>query len=282
MGVKSKISLAVLSLATALIWIIFFTYPKPEFKLIVCNVGQGDAILVTYQNNQILIDGGPNKKVLDCLSKYMPFWDKKIEIVVLTHPDKDHFGGLPGVFADYKVDYFMRNDLNISSQEYKLLESQVAGTTTKVINPLNSKGMRLGMIYLDTLYPDQSVENIKSESLDIVKEAEVNKYSIVSLITYSDTKFLLTGDIDNAVSDLVSSIIEGENIELIKYIKIPHHGSKNGISEKLLDVVEPEVAFISVGKNSYGHPREEILKMLKSRNIKILRTDEIGDIIVKI
>ena len=117
------ILLEVLILASILIG--FISFDNRKLRLIACDIGQGDAILVTYGNNQILTDGGPNNRVLDCLSEFMPFWDRKIELVVLTHPDKDHFAGLIDVFKRYEVGSFLTTKAKSSSQEYRLLESIV-------------------------------------------------------------------------------------------------------------------------------------------------------------
>ena len=94
MSIRFKYLFFFLLLITALVWITVITYSNQNLKLIACDVGQGDAILAIYGKTQILIDGGPNNKILDCLSRYMPFWDREIEIVILTHPQADHYTGL--------------------------------------------------------------------------------------------------------------------------------------------------------------------------------------------
>ena len=243
-------------LVAVVVWMAVFGTDE-KFHLVTCDVGQGDAILAVYQNTQILIDGGPDRSVLDCLGRHMPFWDRTLELVILTHPEKDHYGGLPEVLKRYQVDNFMLNDVLISSPDYQALLSLVGGSRSKVVRPLKGQMVRLGLMSLDILNPDDNPKK------------ELNLYSIVAELHFGSFLALLTGDSQN--------FIFGENHH-VQYIKVPHHGSKNGLSALLLNETKPDLAVISVGKNSYGHPHEEILQMLKNAGIKILRTDQMGDV----
>ena len=247
-------------LITIAVWIAVFIIDD-NLHIIACDVGQGDAILIQKSNTQVLIDGGPNQKVLDCLGKYMPFWDRQIELVILTHPQEDHYGGLINVFKNYKVDKFGEYNRDSSNVSYQVLRN----IPTNRIKLTKGVKVRVGMIYLDMLWPSAQIQNINT-----------NDNGIVTLLKYGQFKALFTADVENAVSDELSVYSEIQNIN---YLKVNHHGSKNGLSQKLLDAIDPDVAVISVGaKNSYGHPHQEILQMLKNKNIKILRTDEMGDI----
>ena len=253
-----------LILITTTIWLAVFTVDD-NLHIIACDVGQGDAILIQKNNTQILIDGGPNQKVLDCLGRHMPFWDRTIEFVILTHPELDHYGGLIDVVKTYNIKTYAHNRTTSSNQSYRVLESEIGSRDIPTM-PV-SKGMviRLGMIYLDILNPEGN--NQKTETNDL---------GVVILLKYAQFKALFTADVEQEVSNQIS---ESSQIENINYLKVNHHGSKNGLSQKLLDVTNPEVTVISVGaKNSYGHPHQEILQMLKNINAKVLRTDEIGDI----
>lgn len=232
-----------------------------KLHIIACDVGQGDAILIQKNTTQILIDGGPDKSVLDCLGRHIPFWDRHIELVILTHPQLDHYGGLIDVFKNYKIGLFGEYNRESGNISYQVLRNALVDRVTL------TKGtkLRLGMIYLDIVYPLGDTNN-----------KNVNNDGIVTLLKYADFKAIFTADVENEVSDELSTLSE---IEGLNYLKVNHHGSKNGMSQKLLDAVDPEVAVISSGKkNSYGHPHKEILDMLKKYNVKILRTDEIGDV----
>lgn len=233
-----------------------------KFHLVTCNVGQGDAILAVYQNTEILVDGGPDRKVLDCLGKYLPFWDRTIELVILTHPEKDHYGGLVDVFKRYHIDNFMFNDLKVSnpsvgSPDYQALISLVGGSVGRVIRPLKGQHVRLGLMSLDILNPDGSPKK------------ELNLYSVVAKLHFGSFSSLLTGDIPNFTFGAKHHV---------QYIKVPHHGSKNGLTASLLEETTPDLAVISVGVNTFGHPSPEILQMLNDYGVKYLRTDQMGDV----
>jgi len=284
MTYKTKIILALLVLVAATTWLAVYFYPEKRLHLIACDVGQGDAILVTYGTTQILVDGGEGRDVLDCLSRYVPFWDRTIELVVLTHPQKDHFGGLIDVFRRYKVGHFLANSLDSGSQEYEVLKSVVGGGSTDVINPTSGMALGLGLIRLEIVWPTEefSLANSRSTSGNVLGATtttrDPNDFSIVTVLRLGEFDALLTGDIGPKIID---RILETGIIGDMEYIKIPHHGSKNGLTDNLLRFTDPEVAVISVGeKNRYGHPHKEVLELLSDQDIKILRTDVEGDVIV--
>lgn len=262
-----------LSLVTFSVWLSVISVDD-RLRIIACDVGQGDAILIQRQTDQILIDGGPDSTVLDCLGKYMPFWDRELELVVNTHPEKDHLGGLIDVFERYQVDTFLTNDLSkpvFSTELVEVLKSKVGGSTAGILHPTDNLQLRLGLMQLDILSPTEEMKNSRT--------LKPNDLSIVILLKYGEFKGLFTGDIENVVSDKLSVEVSVQGTD---YLKVPHHGSKNGLSQKLLDATMPGVAVISVGaKNSYGHPHQEVIKILSEKDIKILRTDQIGDVVVE-
>ena len=136
-----KYILGFLALTAATIWLAVLAFPDPKLHLIACDVGQGDAILASYGTNQVLIDGGPDNRVLDCLADHLPFWDREIELVILTHPQTDHFNGLIEVFRRYHVGAFVATPIDSSTQGYQVLKSTVGGSGIKVINP--TRGMEM-------------------------------------------------------------------------------------------------------------------------------------------
>jgi competence protein ComEC len=245
--------------------LLVFQTPDNYLHIIACDVGQGDAILVTYKNTQILTDGGPNDRVLDCLSEHLPLWDRQIELVVSTHPDSDHSTGLVEVINRYEVDTILINSLNPGTQVYKALESAIGSRGVRVVNPYEGMALGLEMIHLDILHPDEGFEDPKT-----------NQYSIAYILDYGDFEAIFTGDFEQKISD---SLANNYLLRSVEYIKVPHHGSRNGLTENLLKALEPKIAVISVGKNNpYKHPHQEILDMLGKYNVKILRTDEMGDV----
>lgn len=255
--------------------------PDGNLHIIACNVGQGDAILITYGSTQILTDGGPDKSVLNCLGKYMPFWDRNIELIISTHPDADHSTGLTGVIKNYNVGEILINPIDPGTQVYEVLKKEVGGHGVPVINPMEGLRLRLGMIYLDIENPTEELLNIltvKNEGDKLAKysiTSETNLYSIVYKLSFKKFSGLFTGDMPPEVSDRLSTLSE---IKGLDYIKIPHHGSNNGLTENLIKAVMPKVAVISVGKNSWGFPRPEILDILSKYGVEVYRTDTEGDV----
>jgi len=278
----------VLLLFLVVIIIAIVQLPDGNLHIVACNVGQGDAILVTYGSTQILTDGGPDNKVLDCLGRYMPFWDRKIELAISTHPDSDHSTGLLGVLRNYKVDALLINPIDPGTQIYQLLKNEVGDRGIPVINPVDGTKLRLGLIYLDVVNPTDElfsklspgVVGDKLSGYSIGKDT--NLYSIVYKLSYKNFSGIFTGDMPPEVSD---NIAETWQMGAIEYIKVPHHGSKNGLTQNLLEKIvpsdasdNPPIAVISVGKNSWGFPAPEILDVLRRYNFRVLRTDQMGDV----
>jgi competence protein ComEC len=263
------------------VWLAVIVSPDNKLHLIACDVGQGDAILATYKKTQILIDGGPDRSVLTCLSEYMPFWDREIEVVILTHPEADHLTGLIEVFKRYRVKILVATPLDVSSQGYQVLKNIVGGSGTEVVNPTSGMVIRLGLLYLDIVYPASKNLGLTNPSVnnDVLgafsSNQSPNDFSIVANLRLGEFDALLTGDIGPKV---ISDVLATGKIRDIDYIKIPHHGSKNGLTKELLEASVPEIAVISVGKNPWGHPHQEVLQLLQEAGVRTLRTDQEGDI----
>ena len=263
--------------------IAFFQLPDANLHIIACDVGQGDAILATYRNFQILTDGGPaNGKVINCLSRHMPFWDREVEVVVNTHPQADHYGGLTEIFRKYKVGYFVANGLEVSSESNKVLEMEVGRGGAKVVNPVAGTSIRSSLISYDIFWPSEnflSAEGGNSREGKLgfyTSDRDPNDFSVQAVLSLGDFHALLTGDIGR---ELAGEVIPNLPVHNVNYIKVPHHGSKNGMTQDYLEVLEPKAVVISVGRNNtYGHPSLEIIDLLKSKGVKTYRTDESGDI----
>ena len=238
--------------------------------IVACDVGQGDGILIQKKNSQILIDGGGGDRVNDCLSRHLPFWDRQIELVVLTHPDLDHYEGLISVFRSYDVKNYMATSLISADESFILLDRLIKEENPKIIKA--HAGINFSII-------DLKFKVLKPANFEYQESEEENNHSVVLSFQYKDFDALFTGDIEDSGSDELSSFSDLANLE---YLKVPHHGSKNGLSNSLLEITNPQLSVISVGKkNSYGHPHKEVLEILESSDTNILRTDQLGDIVVK-
>lgn len=252
-----------------------FLYQQSRFgdgklHVIFCDVGQGDSILIrSPKGMDILVDGGPDDSVLSCLSNNMPFWDRTIELMILSHPHEDHYGGLISVLKRYSVLSFYTEKAESETQGYKKLKQVL--TDNKIISKTVWAGDRFNLkdgVVLKTLWPEYGSFTGSNKDLD------KNGFSLVSLLTYNKFSVLLTGDAGVVVWDKI-----GDKLVPVDVLKVPHHGSKTGMDREFLNLIRPKLAVISVGKNNrYGHPAKQALDLLKEFSIKILRTDMDGEV----
>ena len=261
--------LALFAVSLILAGIIFYSRNQ-NLKVIFLDVGQGDAILISEGNRQVLIDGGPGGKIImEKLGKFVPFWDRNIEIVIATHPDQDHIAGLVDTAKNYKIGRFIGNGVETDSQIYQKLKQIIQ---EKNISELEGgKGMKIKWgdnVQVEILSPDGS--QAKNNPKD------TNAASIVSRLSFGDESFLFTGDISY---DQEKELADGSQNVSAGYLKVSHHGSKYSTSQIFLDKIQPRTAIISVGAdNRYGHPSPDVIARLEENRIEILRTDQDGDI----
>ena len=252
-----------------IIWqIIFYLNGDNFLEVTFFDVGQGDAIFIeTPYKNQILIDGGPNSMILEKLAEEMPFWDKTIDLIILTHPDADHVTGLLSVLESYNVERILWTGIVRDTSQYDKWKELIQEENAEIIIAHSSQEIKIGKVSLDILYPFQSLEG------EEIKDS--NDTSIVSRLIFGNNSFLFTGDATKVSENKIMS-----NADLNSDIlKVGHHGSKTSTSPKFLENVSPDIAVISCGKdNPYKHPHEIVLKNLEEFGIKILRTDQDGDI----
>jgi len=243
-------------------------------KVVFLDVGQGDAIYIESPNKkQILIDGGRDAKLLSSLAKVMPFADRSIDMVITTHPDADHIGGLPLLLDNYKIKAIIENGATSDSSLFSALEEKITKKNIKKI--VASRGMHILLdakenIYMEILFPDREVSLLES-----------NEASIVAKLVYGESSFLFMGDASLYTENLIGWNEHPEYLN-IDVLKLGHHGAKTSTGELWLELTSPSVAIISAGKdNSYGHPSKEVLDRLKKLNIPFLNTAEKGNIIFK-
>ena len=237
-------------------------------KVVYLDVGQGDAIYIeSPTGNQMLIDGGPDKNILNALGRVMPFYDRSIDLIMTTHPDQDHIGGIPEVIKNYSVSEYIDNGATSSTGTFKELQNDIKDKNIKREIARRGEIIDLGGgVMLKILYPDTNP-----------KGTDTNEYSIVAKLYYGDSTFIFTGDAPADVENYLASI-DGKELKS-DVLKVAHHGSRNSLSESFLSAVTPTYSVISAGLNNrYGHPHKEILDFLNSINTKIIKTYEKGDI----
>ncbi len=241
---------------------------SPHLKVTFFDVGQGDATLIeTPDGVQVLIDGGRDGTVVRKLSDELGFFDRTLDMVVGTHPDSDHIGGLNDVFRRYNVARVITSENTGESgaaTEYLNFIKQFDG---EVIYARRGQTYKLGAsTTMEILFPDRDPSLLES-----------NTASIILQIQYGETEFLFTGDAPKGVEDyLVIQDAPGLESEVLK---IGHHGSDTSTSELFLNVVQPQYGVVSAGENNrYGHPHSEVSDRLAKKGVIELGTLGQGDV----
>jgi competence protein ComEC len=253
------------------LWWNIFTPEKQILSVSYLDVGQGDAILIEGPTGKtILVDGGPDRSVLRELPKEIPFFSRHIDMVVETHPDKDHIAGLIEVFKRYEVQYLLHPGISGTTEVSKVL-TQTAGAEKGLEQFLARAGQRIHIgngSYIDVLYPDTDVS-----------QGETNDGSVVLRIVYGETSFMLTGDLPSRIEDyLVAVSTDSTNLQS-DILKAGHHGSRFSTSDMWLKAVSPSVVIISAGKtNTYGHPAPDTLERIANQGAQVLSTIDSGTI----
>jgi competence protein ComEC len=262
-----------LALVVLLVFFAYFAYQiyveTGSLQVVFLDVGQGDSILIQKGTKQILIDGGPSGKTeLAELGKYLPYFDREIEMVVATHPDRDHIGGLIDVARNYRIGKVLTTAAEKDTAVFKEWKDIREYGRIETLEATRGDEVEFGDAKMRIISPGSFVDPLAGDA---------NNKSVVVRLDFGDNSFLFTGDIESpAEREILAS---GENIN-VDVLKVAHHGSKYSSSEAFLDATSPETAIISVSaKNSYGHPTQVVLDALRKRNIEVFRTDEVGDII---
>ncbi|KND50034.1 MAG: competence protein ComEC [Parcubacteria bacterium C7867-008] len=263
----------IIAVATAMnvfVWHTVFVHNDQSLRVSILDVGQGDSILVQGPTGiQMLIDAGPDRSVSRQLPKEIGILDRSIDLVVETHPDKDHIAGLPGVFGTYVISYFLSPGIsNDTAITHTVEDSVMREPNAKSF--IARRGMRIhlgGTAYADVLYPDHDVS-----------KGETNAGSVTMRVVYGDTSFLLTGDLPSEQEDYLMSRYGTEGLES-DVLKAGHHGSKHSTDAVWLTAVQPSIVAISAGKgNTYGHPNPEVLERIQREGATVYSTIDSGTI----
>lgn len=253
--------LIVLLFSTALISVRAFDTPN-ELTIAFLNIGQGDAIFIESPTGvQVVIDGGQGKAVLRELGAIMPLGDRTLDLMIATHPDMDHIGGLPFVLETYKVDTVMRSGFVADTQIYEAFTQRIAEEGAEVVIAQKGYVVHLGDgVHLDILFPENGG-----------RMSDPNEASIVARLVYGEAEALLMGDAPQWVErELIRDY--GSNI-VSDILKVGHHGSRSSTASSFVSAVNPVIAVLSYGEgNRYNHPHQEVLDILEG--IQILHTPD--------
>lgn len=280
-------------------WLVVVSWPDKKVTIVFCSAGQGDETLIQRGFTQILIDGSRPGRALDCLRKHIPFFDRQIELMIVSHPQTDHFGGLTDVIKKYKVMSFVYNGIRGEAHEWEefsklVLEEGAEIETVAAGDEIRAGGMKLKVLWPRSEHSENSESQISPESQNIGKpektnqglrsvlgvatSGELNSGAVVMDFSYGDFNALFTGDIGEEEE---TEMVKSDNLFNFDVLKVAHHGSKYSSSLDFLKAIRPALAVIEVGKNSYGHPTAEAIGRLKEVGARVMRTDQDGEVVVE-
>lgn len=270
--VAGSLAAAVVALAVAIVH-----RPDGIARLIVLDVGQGDAILLEGQRGgRLLVDGGPDPgRLLVALDEELPPWDRRIDVVVLSHPHEDHAAGLAALLGRYAVQRVLEPGMLGPGPGYQALNAVLAAGGIE--RGILATGDRLAVddIRLSVLWPDAGT--VPERPPD--DGTGINNVSIVLLGEAGRHRFLLTGDIEEGIDPTLLA----RGLPAVEILKVAHHGSRTASTGPFLAAVQPAIAIVSAGSgNPYGHPAAATLERIKTAGARILRTDLDGTVEVEL
>ncbi len=276
---KIVLTAALIFLIVAVVLLFLKFSSGPDFKVVFFNVGQGDSALIRFPSGaKMLVDCGPNRDVLHKLGEYLPFYDRTLDYLLITHPDMDHYGGCSDVLKRYEVKNIITNGGEKEGDSYwQVWEKYLALEGARVSVAVANQEMNDGEAKI-IFYGPQKDSNQLSE----------NNGSLAFRLIYGTTTVFFTGDIEEKSEDEIllhycstSTILSSCESLKSDYLKVAHHGSDSSSGEDFINAVSPQFAVISVGKNRFGHPSLRVIRKLERTGAEIWRTDEKNDIILR-
>lgn len=296
-----------------LLYIFFRSYFFANTRIVFCDVGQGDgAYIRTKEKIDIVIDAGPGSEMAHCLGKYMPFYDREIELAFLSHPQKDHYGGYSSIVSHYTINRFITIPIDNDNKSFNELKKELLAKHTPIINlyrgdnVIISNNSAIRFVWPTKAFLASNILHKNNNAHNNVLGAyttsiDLNGFSETFFYSEGNFDILFTGDADSKLLAAIStdplllgkvSTNGGTNVKnncgenqclsypnKLEILKVPHHGSKNGLSLDFLKLADPTLSVISVAKkNQYGHPSKQILDMYQALKKQVVQTKDEGDI----
>ncbi|HZM73654.1 MAG TPA: DNA internalization-related competence protein ComEC/Rec2 [Candidatus Polarisedimenticolia bacterium] len=274
---RLKMAAAALLIAVAGLGIVLIHRPDGIVRVTVLDVGQGDAILVEGgAGGRLLVDGGPDPdRLLVALDERLPPWDRRIDVVILTHPHEDHVAGLVGLLARYRVGRVFEPGMQGPGPGFAAWRAALAKVGRPIGTLAAGDQLRIDAIRLRVLWPVRG--KVPLEPAD--GGTAINNVSIVLLGEVAGRRFLLAGDVEE---DIDPSLI-AEGLPHLDLLKVAHHGSKTASTDAFLESVRPSVTVVSAGTgNPYGHPAPSTIARLEATGARVYRTDRNGSVEVSL
>lgn len=257
-----RVVLVILAGLLCLVWIGVSQLPKPVLRVSFLDVGQGDAILIqTPSGQRLLIDGGPSPtQLLAALGRRLPFWDRRIDLVLSSHAHDDHLRGLLALTDRYQVRTVISGVSDSTSATSLAWQKQLTDQSIATLTVHRPVDIDLG-------------DGLQLQVWPVIQE---NESWLLARLVAPAAQFLFTGDLE---ARAIQSLALRGTILASTVLKVPHHGSQQALDESLLNTLQPQLAIISVGAdNRFGHPDPSTLQLLEKLAIRTLRTDKSGDI----
>ena len=232
-------------------------------KISYLDVGQADSILIETGKENMLIDAG-NSADANGIIEYLKSQDiTKFKYVIGTHAHEDHIGGMDEIINNYEIEHFLMPDVITTTKTFEDVLDALESKQLKFETPTVGEKYNLGDAVITVIYVGNDDKNL-------------NNSSIVLKLKYKNAEFLFMGDLEKSIEkELLDKDIKAD------ILKVGHHGSDSSSSKEFIEKVNPSMSIISVGKNNkYNHPKKSTIELLNKNNSKVLRTDELGTIIV--
>lgn len=254
---------------TSLITTIYQLRQRAIMSVTFFDVDQGDSILITTPHGgHVLIDGGKDNTVLERLGRSLNFFDKKIDMVIATHDDLDHVGGLPEVLNRYQVDTLVTSLPNSTNVAMSTVIDTTLAKDVHILHANSHKQITTDDgVVIDILFPTENMDGTE----------DGNSASIVAKVSYGEISFLLTGDMPHA-GELYLVGMYGDELKS-DVLKLGHHGSDTSTHPKFLETVKPKAVVVSAGKNnSFAHPHKAVVELVQKFGAQIFSTIDEGNI----
>jgi competence protein ComEC len=276
-GLATTIGVAGVLAILSLVVPAFTSAGGARLSMTVLDIGQGDAILLEGpRGGRILVDGGPDPdRLLTVLDARIPAWDRRLDLVVLTHPHEDHVAGLPLLLERYRIAGFAEPGMRGPGPGYRAFAGELQNEHRVDRTLAAGDRLRLDGADITVRWPPRG--RVPLEPPDDGKG--INNVSIVLDVRYGEKRFLLTGDVEQEIDPQL--LLNGIGERPVDVLKVPHHGSGTATTDALLTAVHPRVAIVSAGAgNPYGHPNRRTLDRLSASGARVLRTDRDGSVTV--
>lgn len=255
---------------------------EKSMKINFLDIGQGDATLIDFPNGeQMLIDCAKDTVVIEALGRVMSVFDRKIEYMLITNPDLDHYGGCIDVLRRFEVKHIIHNGFLKKDAMWQAFLSEAAHESVSgadILIATSTRDWMIGSARVALLYPVHDIA-VQPHLPESTGKISVNNTSIVTKISYGTQDIIFPGDAESAEEKYLVKKY-GNDLD-VEVVKLAHHCSQTSSIQEFITHTSPHTVVCSMGKdNSYGHPHYRVIRRLERSGAKMWRTDVNGDILM--